>query len=158
MPGGEIGLNSYLKGDYEDITADRTRKNKANLFVLRAASSSRQASSVIADATAIHTGFIIAQARDVEACLLHRFCQGKLFSKQWRRIELVEIFVNLRIGFPVIDPCRVSVIRIQQGRLKPGCLAPWAGLAVLVPDPDLPVVAHGRGQFLALIHHLNRLF
>ena len=31
--GGQIGVNSYLKGDYGKITASEVRENKANLMV-----------------------------------------------------------------------------------------------------------------------------
>ena len=105
----------------------------------------------------VHTGFVVAQTRDVKPCLLHRFAQNELFSKQGRRVKFIEIVLSFRIGFAVIDPRGMPITLTQKRRLKPGCLAPLARFTVFIPDANLPIGACGRGQRHTLVQHLSRL-
>ena len=66
---------------------------------------------LIADGFAVQAGLIITQAGDVEPRTQNFFWQGKLFAEQRCGVFLVEVLVLRGIGFAVVQPERVPVLR-----------------------------------------------
>ena len=80
--------------------------------------------NVVADASAVKTGFIVSQAADVQTCPLDSFLYIKFFTKQRGWVVLVKFLIAKGRRLAVIDPFSLPIIRLEQGHLPESCLTP----------------------------------